>query len=281
MLYGSSDHAPAHRRVRGLWAPAPSSVPVTARGRALAVSNGNWLVACKDFIGYGSGPEVARIRAGITRIAPDHELAARYPQSWSLGPKRATKLRAGTHHVEERTGVEPVRLIAPGQRDTQVEAPAANVMTGHFAIFNSWTMIDSAWEGRFLERIAPGSFSRTFRDDIDGVRVLLEHGQDPGIGNRPLGPIDELREDDIGAAYRVPLVDGIPQQIIEGLRRGLYGASFRFRVMREEIVDAPGRSPHNPDNLEERTISEVRLYEFGPVTFPAYVSATAQLEAAA
>jgi HK97 family phage prohead protease len=275
MLYGALDPAPAPRRNRGLWAPAPTAEPLNARGRALAIATGNWLIATHDFIGYGSGPEVARVRGGITRIAPDHPLAVHYPRSWSLGPKRATKLHAG---VEQRDGGEVVRLtIAPGQQqDGPVEASTGNVMVGHFAIFNSWTEIDSAWEGRFMERIAPGAFARTFRDGEQ--KVLFEHGND-ALGNRLLGPIDELREDSVGAAYRVPLVDGIPEQVLSGLKLGLYGASFRFRSMREEILDDPGPSAHNPNGLQERTISEAVVYEFGPVAFPAYSTATAKVAA--
>jgi phage head maturation protease len=279
-LYGVPDLAPAPRRVRGLWSPAPSLEPVTARGRALAVETGHWLVACRDFLGYGSGPEVARIRAGITRIAADHPLAARYPRSWSLGPARQTKLRAGSHYVEQRDGAEVVRLtIAKGQRDVPVDAPQASQAVGHFAVFNRWTEIDSIWEGRFLERISPGSFTRTFRDDQR--KFLLEHGGDPMLGNKPLGDIVEEGEDEVGARYVVDLFGGVPELVLDGLRAGAYGASFRFRVMREEIIDEPERSAHNPDALQERTIKEARVYEFGPVTFGAYADATAKLKAAA
>jgi phage head maturation protease len=109
-------------------------------------------------------------------------------------------------------------------------------------------------------------------------RVLLEHGND-AIGNRPLGPPDVLREDGEGAYFEVPLVDGVPEQVVSALRADLYGASFRFRVMREEVVDEPGRSAHNPDNLQERTLREVKVMEFGPVAFPAYAEATAKVAA--
>ena len=40
---------------------------------------------------------------------------------------------------------------------------------------------------------------------------------------------------------------------------------------------AKERSAHNPKGLPERTILEARVYEFGPVNFPAYSDATSQL----
>jgi hypothetical protein len=53
------------------------------------------------------------------------------------------------------------------------------------------------------------------------------------------------------------------------------GASFRFKVMREDFNKKPERSDVNPDGLPERTITEAKVMEFGPVTFPAYEGATA------
>lgn len=157
------------------------------------------------------------------------------------------------------------------------EDAAPPTMFGHFTTFNQWTEIDSVWEGNFLERIAPGSFSKTIAENRSDVKVLFQHGSDPQIGDKPLGAISELREDDKGPYYEVPLLDAsyVTDDILPGLRAGLYGASFRFKVMREEFADKPKRSDFNPEGIPERTIKEVRLFEFGPVTFPAYASASA------
>jgi HK97 family phage prohead protease len=149
-------------------------------------------------------------------------------------------------------------------------------LVGHFAVFNEWAEINSIFEGNFLERIAPGAFKKTFREQRDEMRVLFQHGHDPQLGDKPLGPIDELKEDDTGAWYEVPLLDtSYNRDLLPGLEAELYGASFRFRVMREEFEEEPGRSDHNPDGLPERTIKEAQVFEFGPVTFPAYAQATA------
>src|SRR6266496_817556 len=86
------------------------------------------------------------------------------------------------------------------------DASGSPVMNGHFAVFDEWTEIDSVWEGNFMERIAPGAFKKTFRENRDRIRALFQHGQDPQIGDKPLGPVQTLREDEVGAFYEVPLL---------------------------------------------------------------------------
>ncbi len=146
---------------------------------------------------------------------------------------------------------------------------------GHFAVFNEFTEINSSYEGNFLERIAPGAFSKTIQENRDNMRVLFQHGQDPSIGDKVLGVPTVLEEDELGARYEVPLFDTSYNRDLEpGLRAGAYGASFRFKVMKEDVQRNPGKSDSNPRGLDERTIQEARVMEFGPVTFGAYESAT-------
>ena len=74
----------------------------------------------------------------------------------------------------------------------------------------------------------------------------------------------------------MPLSDtSYNRDLVPLLRDGLLGASFRFSVMKEDFKRNAPKSPDNPEGLPERTIQEVDLMEFGPVTFPAYASATA------
>lgn len=169
-----------------------------------------------------------------------------------------------------------IRAVMPGieMRADGESDDAMPTLFGHFTPFNRWTEIDSFWEGRFMERIAPGAFKKTFREQIP--KVLFQHGQDPQVGDKPLGPADVLREETEGPYYEVPMLDtSYNRDLIPGLEAGLYGASFRFSVMREEWVEEPGPSDDNPQGLPERTIKEARVPEFGPVTFPAYAEATA------
>jgi len=155
---------------------------------------------------------------------------------------------------------------------------AGNTMFGHFAVFDVWTEINSMFEGNFLERIAPGAFADTFRDRRGQIRVLYDHGADPMIGNKPLGSPDVLREDKTGAYYEVDLFDSsYVNDLKPAIRSGQVGASFRFKVTGEEWASPEKATRDNPQQLDERTITKVDLYEFGPVTFPAYADASAGL----
>lgn len=150
------------------------------------------------------------------------------------------------------------------------------VMTGHFSTFNDWYRVDSSWEGTFLERIAPGAYEGSIRSDLPEIRVLFDHGFDPQLGNKVLGPIRSLREDTKGAYFEVPLFDtSYNRDLLPGLRAGQYGSSMRFEVEDDTWVKKPARAEHNPDGLPERTITRSRVKEFGPVTFPANAQATA------
>jgi HK97 family phage prohead protease len=189
-------------------------------------------------------------------------------------PPREMLYRATYPGIRLRaTGTEPGEPTDPGG---PAEPPEPEFLVGHFATFDRWTEINSMFEGNFMERIAPGAFARTMKNNRDGMRVLFQHGRDPQVGDKPLGPITDLREDDIGAAYEVRMLDtSYNRDLIPGLREGLYGASFRFSVLREEFNMEPGVSDINPAGIPERTIQEARVSEFGPVTFPAYADATA------
>lgn len=160
------------------------------------------------------------------------------------------------------------------------------VMYGHFSVFNTWYEIDSYWEGTFLERVASSAFDRTMTEDRDNMKVLYDHGFDPQLGNKPLGPITDLRADNIGAYYEVPLLDtdynrdfvlpALEGRLMNGQTVGSQlGASFRFAVLDEMWEYNPEPSSSNPQGLPQRTITRAQVFEFGPVTFPASPSATA------
>ena len=159
------------------------------------------------------------------------------------------------------------------------KADAPRVLHGEFAVFDRWTEISSMFEGNFLERIAPGAFDDTIANDLSRVKVLFDHGHDGQLGNKPLGKIRSVESTDTGVSYAVDLIDTDYNRdfIIPAAEAGLLGASFRMAVRGNEWVDPSAPSERNPKMLPERTITDISLYEFGPVTFPAYADATAGL----
>ena len=155
---------------------------------------------------------------------------------------------------------------------------ARPVMEVRFSPFGVWYEIDSMWEGRFLERTAKGAFRKSIKESGERVRSLFDHGFDPQIGNKVLGTIENLREEADTAFGAVQLFDtSYVRDLLPGLEAGVYGSSMRMRVVKDEWNDDPGVSEHNPMGIPERTITEARLFEFGPVTFPANPSATAMV----
>ena len=153
-------------------------------------------------------------------------------------------------------------------------------LTGHLAVFDEWAEINSMAEGHFLERISPGAFTKTIKENLPRMRCLFNHGKDPVFAEKPLGPITSLTPDDRGLAYEVELLDtSYNRDLVQMLRANppVLGSSFRFAVTRETFNRKADKSQHNPRGLPERTVQEVRMSEFGPVTFPAYAGTGAGL----
>lgn len=167
----------------------------------------------------------------------------------------------------------------PGDCKLRSAGTGKPTMVGHFAVFNQWAEINSAIEGHFMERIAPGAFAKTIRENRDRIKCLFHHGLDPQIGIKVLGPIAQLLEDETGAFFEVPLLadTSYVRDLLPGLEAGEYGSSFRFSVIRDEFVARPRPSETNPNGIPERTLTEMKLKEFGPTPFPAYGNATAGL----
>lgn len=165
---------------------------------------------------------------------------------------------------------------AAGEVDDDIGSGYLGMLRIRFSPVNQWTEIDSAWEGRFMERFAPGAWKKTIGERASKIRALFQHGRDHQVGDKPLGPFHRLEEDAEGGYAEVKLLDtSYNRDLLPGLKDGLYGSSHRFAPMRMIEDPHPERSDQNPDGIKEVTITEARLHELGPVTFPAYEGATA------
>ncbi len=147
---------------------------------------------------------------------------------------------------------------------------------GYAAVFDEWADIDS-WEGRFQERIRPGAFKNTLKTRSDSIKCLFNHGMDFQIGDKPLGKPKVMKEDGRGLYVEVPLDDTSYNKDIRALLASgaLDGMSIRMSVIRDEW----DKGDVEKGRVPQRSISEIKLHEFGPVTFPAYQATQAGVRA--
>ena len=166
-------------------------------------------------------------------------------------------------------------------------------LDGYGAVFNRETIIDS-WEGKFREKIAPGSMKKSFREAPP--RIQFDHGRHPVIGSIPIAELRSISEDvdaelaPEGGAHVVARVfdNWMMQPVRDAIAAGaIDGMSFRFSVVREQWEEPDGKVIRDEDQLHEalrrtwyeevpddellvRTLKELRVPEMGPVTWPAY-----------
>jgi hypothetical protein len=156
---------------------------------------------------------------------------------------------------------ETDREIRTVQMDVSIEAREdgkGKRICGYAAVFNEVT--DIGW---FKERIAKGAFLESL--EKDDVRSLFNHNPDYVLGRSKNGTC-KMKEDERGLFMEVDPPDTQQARDIMALieRGDVTGQSFSFRVEGDEWEYGEG----NDQDL--RTLTKVRLYDVGPVTFPAY-----------
>jgi HK97 family phage prohead protease len=162
---------------------------------------------------------------------------------------------------EERTAEFEMRATPDGDGRT---------LEGYGAVFDVPTRI-SGWEGEFDEQIARGAFKKTIRERMPVLQ--FDHGHDARTGSVPIGTIETLREDAHGLYVKARLFDN---PVVEPIRQAIEGGaingmSFRFQVVRDDWSE-PSDKDRSKGAVPSRTVREVRLFELGPVVFPAYDS---------
>lgn len=138
-------------------------------------------------------------------------------------------------------------------------------ITGYAARFDIWTDIG----GWFKEKIAPGAFKKTIKDG--DVRGLWNHDPNFVLGRNKAGTLS-LKEDDKGLLYEITPPDTQWARDLQvSIKRGdVSQSSYGFNVVASE---------DNHDN-DERVLTEVRLWDVSPVTYPAEPSTTSEVRSA-
>lgn len=122
-----------------------------------------------------------------------------------------------------------------------------------------------------VERVGRGAFDRALRDN-DDVRALFNHDVNQIMGRSSAGTL-RLSVDEVGLRYAFDLPDSPNGKNLEQAleRKDVTGSSFSFDMLRVEYREE--------DDFFVREMLDVKLFDVGPVTFPAYTAATAGLRA--
>ncbi len=147
--------------------------------------------------------------------------------------------------------------------------PEQRVIEGHGAVFDS----PSENLGGFQEMIMPGAFSQAILED--DIRSLFNHNVNLILGRNTSSTL-RLFDDDTGLRYELdPPQTSYANDLIISLERGdISQSSFGFRAIEESW-----RQPDENNPLPVRVLHRVKLFDVGPVAFPAYQDTTVSARA--
>lgn len=151
------------------------------------------------------------------------------------------------------------RLIPFDRIEIRAREGGGKVLIGHAAVFDK----DSEDLYGFTERVAPGTFALSIKED--DIRALFNHNPDYVLG-RNVAKTLRLEEDKVGLSMEIDLPDTqVARDLSTSVERGdITGASFSFATREDKWTY------NEKAKKTTRTLLDARLYDVGPVTFPAY-----------
>lgn len=146
--------------------------------------------------------------------------------------------------------------------ELRAAADGSEELVGYAAVFNRYSQDMGGW----VEMVAPGAFAQTITQaDIYG---LFNHNPDAILGlNTAEPPTMRLEEDVTGLRYEVDLDSDPTAEVVRAkVKRGeLRGSSFGFMTLESEWSVTE-------QDMPLRVLKSVRLFDVGPVTYPAYLA---------
>lgn len=144
------------------------------------------------------------------------------------------------------------------------DSSGPGILAGYAAVFNSW----SEPLGWFREIIRAGAFKDSLESGAD-VRALVNHDTGRIIGRNKAGTL-RVSEDNRGLKIEIDLPDTQDgRDLATSVTRGdITGMSFGFEVKKDRWTR------NKDDELEERELLEIELFEVSAVPFPAYPDTT-------
>src|SRR5262249_51643078 len=152
----------------------------------------------------------------------------------------------------------------------------ATPISGYGAVFfdgtprTEYVLLDDGQGPQVVERMDKKAFDRAIRGEAD-VRSLYNHNHDWILGRTTSGTL-RISVDGIGLLYEVtPPDSAFGDHVREIVRRGdVNGSSFAFWPV-DEVWSREGQRAIV-------TVTNVRLIELGPVSWPAYHGTTATVD---
>lgn len=146
-------------------------------------------------------------------------------------------------------------------REAPKDTVFIGVLEGHAAVFDSDSLEFDGMGKPWVERINPGAFARTLKEQPD-VKALWSHRADAILARAP--DTLSLSEDASGLRVEIKLIDTQQNRdVLASVRAGLVDAmSFGFEVRSVSWESGKER--------DVRTLLDVDLFEVSPVVWPAY-----------
>jgi len=164
------------------------------------------------------------------------------------------------------------RFVADIPRELAQVETKGRMLEGYASVFN-YPIESGTSRNPQTTFVKPGAFTRTLKNNLEQIQVMFNHGHDPRYGELPIGTIKELAEDSRGLRAKVELHDG-PDN--ENIRSALASGALRAMSIQFETIQEDFNDDHT-----ERNLRELKLWEFGPVAFPANTAAVASLHSLA
>ena len=161
------------------------------------------------------------------------------------------------------------------ERRAKGETNAAHIY-GRAIVYNAWTTLYESKSYSWREIIRPGAVTKALAEKQD-VRCLFNHNANYVLGRTTSGTLT-LSQDDQGVDMdcEAPDTQLIRDMVLSPMeRQDITGQSFAFLIrmggqkltIREE----------NDMVIEEREITDIDLFDLGPVTYPQYEETTVAL----
>lgn len=144
------------------------------------------------------------------------------------------------------------------------ESKGKRTIYGYGAVFDKPSQVlEARGVGEFIEYVDRRAFDEVINDPM--IMILANHDANYVLGRNTITA--RMGVDSVGLFYEVQPPDS-RRDILESIERGdIFGSSFSFDVEREEWA--------NGDDRPVRSLTKFkRLYDTGPVAFPAYPDTT-------